>query len=130
MELAPPNGVVVAAEPVALILTGFHHSPPMSCVRSMYLEKLRGVVSDTDLNRRIALHWYIGNTPGVLTVGEAVQLIEKFDCRTVVFQAAHRDAETLVNVLQGDGFTFTSHYGFLIGVRVSSFSRSSREATS
>jgi hypothetical protein len=120
MEIAPPGGLIVATERVAIVLSGFHHAPPISCVRGLYLGKLRGILPDEVVEERIALNRYIDNAPGKLSAHEATRLIEKLDCRTVVFPASHRDAHTLTYILQQNGFTFTICQGYLIGVRASS----------
>jgi hypothetical protein len=117
MAIAPSGGLALVPEVVAVPLCGFHRKPPLVGVRLHYLKKLRGIIPDGELVWRINLFRYVSGEGNVLTVTEAAREIEVHGITTVALPCEHRDVQSLMDILAGQGFTITRRSDYFVAVR-------------
>jgi hypothetical protein len=133
VSLARPDAPALVTEAVAVYMTGMPGGPPLVGVRSLYLRKLRHLIPDGVLARRLELFAYVarggrgvaladdleeitrwvGGDP-FLSLDAALKGIDAAGVATVVVREDHPDLSGLETSLGDRGFIIHRVGGFVI----------------
>jgi len=98
-------------------LCGFRDAPPLVAVRSLYLEKLVGLVEEQDLGGRHFLLNYVEGMTSGLTVDWFMDEILSRGVSTIAFQESHPHADALAKSLAVHEFRITRHADHVLAIR-------------
>jgi hypothetical protein len=117
IALAQSDTPALVPEDIAIYMTGFPNCPPLVGVRTLYLTKLQGFISNQALARRLALFQYISQNNPNLSANTALAEIEAWGITTVVFNQTHRDAPALKAAFTEQGFALYPIENFVIATQ-------------